>query len=144
MWWPTLPESVPSAGVNDLIVMCQAWQCGGQQLLKMCILLVCVLFVCRDMAMWWSATVEGVHAACAGVVDMAQLVDRFLAQDSTHDALQQLQQEALAYLHHMHQRSLDLRVCLPLSDCQIEAAWSICQGMFAFVRSKLHGQIVRV
>ena len=64
---------------------------------------------------------------------MAQLVDRFLAQDSTHDALQQLQQEALAYLHYMHQRSLDLRVCLPLSDCQIEAAWSVCQDMFAFV-----------
>ena len=45
---------------------------------------------------------------------MAQLVDRFLAQDSTRDALQQLQQEALAYLHYMHQRSLDLQVCLPL------------------------------
>ena len=41
---------------------------------------------------------------------MAQLVDRFLAQDSTRDALQQLQQEAVAYLQHMQQRSSHLQV----------------------------------
>ena len=40
-----------------------------------------------------------------------QLVDRFLAQDSTQEALQQLQQEALAYLQHLHHRSSDLQVC---------------------------------
>lgn len=46
----------------------------------------------------------------AGVIDIMDLVDRFLTQDETRFALQQLKEQSQAYLHNLQERAAALQV----------------------------------